>query len=155
MGNIPVVARDLEDGRFTTLLCEAGHAIVADEPVALGGLGLGPDPYDLLLMALGACTSMTLRLYAKRKSLPLERVEVELTHGRIHADDCGACETDDVQLERIERRIALHGPLTAEQRASLLDIADRCPVYRTLSGKIVIVSSLREQAGTSDENAPA
>lgn len=147
MGNVPVQARGLDTGGFTTLLTESCHALVADEPATLAGLGLGPDPYDLLLMALGACTSMTLRLHARRKSWPLERADVELTHARVHAEDCADCEDSDVSIERIERRILLDGPLTAEQRAALLGIAEKCPVHRTLEGRIEIRSSLHRKDG--------
>ena len=131
---------------FATYITAAGHALRADEPVALGGTASGPGPYDLLLAALGSCTGMTLRLYADRKGWPLERVEVALRHERIHAKDCAECETKEGKLDRIEREIALSGPLDASQRARLLEIADRCPVHRTLRSEIQIVTRL---AGSS------
>jgi putative redox protein len=127
---------------FATYITAAGHALRADEPVAVGGTGSGPGPYALLLSALGACTGMTLRLYADRKGWPLERVEVALRHDRIHATDCAECETKEGMLDHIEREIVLRGPLDASQRARLLEIADRCPVHRTLRSEIQIVTRL-------------
>ena len=112
---------------------EAGpNRFVADEPTSVGGTGQGPTPYDLLLGALGACTSMTLRLYADRRKWPLEAVTVRLRHQRIHRDDCVNCEAKDAYLERVDRTLELKGPLTDEQRTRLLEIADRCPVHQTL-----------------------
>jgi putative redox protein len=127
---------------LATYVTAAGHALRADEPVAVGGTASGPGPYDLLLAALGSCTGMTLRLYADRKGWPLERVEVTLRHDRIHAKDCADCETQVGMLDRIEREIALRGPLDEAQRARLLEIADRCPVHRTLRSEIQIVTRL-------------
>lgn len=125
-------------GRLQQEVVASGHHFLADEPVAAGGLGSGPTPYDLLLAALGACTSMTLRLYAERKQLPLERVSVALRHNKIYAADCESCETKEGKIDRIEREITIDGDLDDEQRASLLAIADRCPVHRTLTSEIDI-----------------
>lgn len=118
------------------------HRFISDEPVALGGGDEGPDPYELLLAALGSCTSMTLALYARRKQWPLEAVAVRLRHAKIHASDCAECETKEGKVDRIEREIELSGPLSAEQRAALLAIADRCPVHRTLTSEIRIKTQL-------------
>jgi putative redox protein len=118
------------------------HSLIADEPRDLGGTDRGLDPYDLLCAALGSCTSMTLALYARRKGWPLERVDVRLRHDRIHAADCAECETRAGKLDLIVREIALAGPLTDEQRQRLLEIADRCPVHRTLTSEIVIRTAL-------------
>ncbi len=115
---------------------------VADEPVAVGGSGQGPTPYDLLLGALGACTSMTLRLYADRRKWPLEGVTVRLRHQRIHRDDCIDCEKKDAYLERVDRTLELQGPLTDEQRAHLLQIAERCPVHQSLKKGLEMHTSL-------------
>jgi putative redox protein len=115
---------------------------VADEPPAVGGTGLGPTPYDLLLGALGACTSMTLRLYADRRKWPLEGVTVRLRHNRIHRDDCSNCEKKDASIERVERTLELQGPLTEEQRTRLLEIAERCPVHQTLKGNLEVQTRL-------------
>lgn len=114
------------------------HRLTADEPVSVGGTGTGPGPYDLLLAALGACTSMTVAMYARRKNWPLERVTVRLRHSRIYAADCAECETREGMLDRIERDIQLHGTLTAEQHARLMEIANKCPVHRTLTSEINI-----------------
>jgi putative redox protein len=118
------------------------HRLLADEPVEAGGSGAGPDPYSLLLAALGACTSMTLQIYARRKQWPLEKVTVRLRHDRIHAADCANCSTTDGMVDRIERVISLEGSLTAQQKTRLLEIAEKCPVHRTLLSEISIVSSL-------------
>jgi putative redox protein len=120
------------------------HRFIADEPTDLGGDDRGPTPYDLLASALGTCTSMTLMVYARRKQWPLERVVVTAHHDRVHVEDCVDCEKGTSRIERIERRIALVGPLTVEQRARLLEIADKCPVHRTLTGKLDIKTSLAD-----------
>jgi putative redox protein len=116
------------------------HRIVADEPASAGGTDTGPSPYDLLLAALGACTSMTVGMYARRKAWPLEEVTVHLRHSKIHAIDCAECETKEGMLDRIERDIHFAGPLTDEQRSKLLEIANKCPVHRTLTSEIDIVT---------------
>jgi putative redox protein len=118
------------------------HGLLADEPVAAGGTDTGPTPYDLLLASLGACTSMTVSLYARRKQWPLEAVTVRLRHSKIHAADCEECETRTGLLDRIERDVELHGELSDEQRARLLDIASKCPVHRTLTSEIEIQTQL-------------
>jgi len=114
------------------------HKFYADEPREVGGSDSGPDPYSLLLAALGACTSMTLQLYARRKQWPLEKVEVSLRHSRVHAEDCQECDAKEAKIERIERYISLAGPLTDEQKERLLEIAKRCPVHKTLASGISI-----------------
>jgi len=114
------------------------HRIVADEPASAGGTDTGLSPYDLLLAALGVCTSMTVAMYARRKAWPLEEVAVHLRHSRIHATDCAECETNEGMLDRIERDIHFTGPLTDEQRSKLLEIANKCPVHRTLTSEIDI-----------------
>jgi putative redox protein len=113
------------------------HHLVADEPVPVGD-DTGPTPYDLLLAALGACTAMTLRLYAQRKQWPLDDVTVSLRHSRVHAEDCANCATQVGRVDRIERVIRLDGDLDDDQRKRLLEMADRCPVHRTLQAEIVI-----------------
>ena len=133
-----VVVRETRRGLFRQDVIAGAHRLIADEPVNVGGLDSGPGHYDLLLAALGACTSMTLRLYAERKRLPLTRVQVRLRHARIYAADCAECETKEGMLDRIERVITLEGDLDAEQRARLLEIADKCPVHRTLKSEIDI-----------------
>jgi len=120
------------------------HVLAADEPESEGGSDTGPNPYELLLAALGACTSMTLRLYADHKGWPVDRVEVALRHAKVHASDCAECETREGKIDRIERDIRLEGPLDATQRARLLEIAEKCPVHRTLTGENWIVSRLAE-----------
>jgi uncharacterized OsmC-like protein len=118
------------------------HRLHADEPVAAGGADSGPSPYDLLLASLGACTSMTVGMYARRKAWPLGEVTVHLRHSKIYAKDCEECETKEGMLDRIERDIQLGGPLTDEQRAKLLEIANKCPVHRTLTSEIQIHTRL-------------
>lgn len=119
-----------------------GFPMLADEPTQVGGTNLGPTPYDLLTASLGACTSMTLRMYADRKDWPLEAVTVDLRYRKIHAQDCEKCETDEGKIDHIEREIRLEGDLDQEQRERLLEIADRCPVHQTLRGDIHIESRL-------------
>ncbi len=116
-----------------------GRALVTDEPAALGGDDAGPDPYTLLLAALGSCISMTVTLYARRKGWPVERVTVRLRQQRIHAKDCAECETgSDSFVHRIERSVSVNGDLTPEQHARLQEIAHKCPVHKTLTSEIVI-----------------
>jgi len=157
-GEVVVTERE---GRFLRGLYTQHHQLLADEPRAAGGTDLGPSPYDLLLMALGACTSMTIRMYADHKGLPLDDVEVRVSHARVHVDDCEADCGDAVRagadqqgrIERIERRIDLTGDLTEAQRARLLAIADRCPVHRTLEGQPAMVSRLVGQDGAPGAGA--
>ena len=132
-----VVVRGSSAG-FAQEILAGPHRINADEPTPAGGTDTGPSPYDLLLAALGSCTSITLGMYARRKGWPLDEVTVNLRHSKIHASDCVGCETKDEMLDRIERDIHLAGNLTSEQRSKLLEIADKCPVHRTLTSKIEI-----------------
>ncbi|MBV9454398.1 MAG: OsmC family protein [Rubrobacter sp.] len=114
------------------------HRLVADEPTEMGGTDEGPTPYDLLLAALGTCTSMTTALYARRKSWALEGVTTRLRHSRIHAIDCGECETKEGKIDRIELNVEFAGQLTNEQRSKLLEIARKCPIHRTLTSEVDI-----------------
>jgi putative redox protein len=129
-------------GRYTQKITSGNHSLIADEPVSLGGNDDGPGPYDYLLMGLGACTSMTIRMYAERKQLPLERVCVRLHHHKIHVEDCNDCESTKGKVDEIMREIVLEGDLTEEQRQRLLEIADLCPVHKTLSSEIKIRTTL-------------
>ena len=114
------------------------HELFADEPVSYGGTDTGPSPYDLLLAALGSCTSMTIGFYARKRKWPLEKITVSLRHTRIHATDCEECETKEGKVDRIELEIQLTGSLTDEQRAKLMEVAGRCPVHQTLTSEINI-----------------
>jgi uncharacterized OsmC-like protein/pimeloyl-ACP methyl ester carboxylesterase len=131
-----VLVRETGGGKFQQEIVSGPHRLLADEPLSVGGLNSGLSPYNLLLAALGACTAMTLRLYADHKKLPLERVSVRLTHNKIHATDCEDCETKEGMLDRIDRNITLEGALDADQRKRLIEIADKCPVHRTLESEI-------------------
>jgi uncharacterized OsmC-like protein/pimeloyl-ACP methyl ester carboxylesterase len=136
-----VVVRETRNGKFQQTVSVGPHRLVADEPISAGGDDSGPGPYDYVLAGLGACTSMTMRMYADRKSLPLQRVTVTLNHSKVHAADCAECETKVGMLDRIDRVISIEGALDAEQRAKLMEIADKCPVHRTLTSEIRIVTS--------------
>jgi uncharacterized OsmC-like protein/alpha/beta superfamily hydrolase len=139
-----VVARTGRE-HYTTEIVAGGHGLLADEPIAVGGADRGPSPYDLLLAGLGSCTSITLRMYADRKEWPLEEIRVHLTHDKVHAQDCAHCETREGKLTRIQREVELIGPLSTEQRERLLEIANKCPVHRTLHEEIWVESFLREE----------
>jgi len=144
VGDAPrkVVVTETGKGKFQQSVAVGPHRFLGDEPVAAGGLDTGPSPYDLLTAALGTCTAMTIRLYADLKALPLTGVSVALTHEKIHAADCANCETKEGKIDRIERTIALKGPLDDAQRARLMQIADKCPVHRTLTSEVEIRTSL-------------
>jgi putative redox protein len=135
-----LVVRETGEGRFTQWVVAGAHLLRADEPASAGGLDTGLSPYDFLLAALGACTSMTLRLYAELKKIPLERVTVDLRHAKIHAQDCAECQTREGKVDRIERLIRLEGDLDDAQRAKLMEIADKCPVHRTLRGEVSVLT---------------
>jgi uncharacterized OsmC-like protein/alpha/beta superfamily hydrolase len=137
-----VVVSETREAKFTQAISAAGHPLRADEPESVGGLGSGPGPYDLLLAGLGACTSMTVRMYADLKKLPLERVTVRLKHDKIHAADCSDCETREGKVDRIERVVELEGQLDDAQRAKLLEIANKCPVHRTLHSEVKVETKL-------------
>ena len=123
----------------------AGHSFTTDEPVAAGGEDAGPDPYTLLLAALGSCISMTVTLYARRKQWPLESVTVRLGQNRLHSKDCKECEQIDGYIHRIERTVSFTGPLTEEQRTRLREIAHKCPVHKTLTSPIVIAEAMDDE----------
>jgi putative redox protein len=142
LGEAPrqVVVRETRASKFQQRVSIGPHRLLADEPVAAGGEDSGLGPYDFVLAGLGACTSMTMRLYADRKSMPLDRVTVTLKHNKIHAVDCAECETKAGMLDQIDLLIAMEGDLDAEQRKKLMEIADKCPVHRTLTSEIHIVT---------------
>ena len=121
---------------YTSEIWAQGHALVADEPKRLGGNDAGPTPYDLVLAGLGACTGITLRMYASRKEWPLEGVLVGLEHQKVHIEDCADCDDEDARVDEVERRITLLGPLNDEQRERLMQIANRCPVHKTLDAGV-------------------
>ncbi|HKK00878.1 MAG TPA: OsmC family protein, partial [Desulfuromonadales bacterium] len=134
-------------GGFRSDMFVNGHALVADEPEAFGGTNQGPSPYDYLQAALGACTGMTVQMYAQRKQWPLDAVVVRLRHEKIHAQDCINCEEPGHRIDHFERELEIQGELSREQRARLLEIAEKCPVHRTLLGKVGITTEQRKQSG--------
>ncbi len=138
-----VVVRETGNGAFQQEVLNGPHRLLADEPPTVGGTNTGPTPYGYLLAGLGACTSMTMRMYANRKKWPLERASVTLKHDKIHAADCEDCETREGKIDLIEREIELIGPLDEEQRARLIEIADKCPVHRTLHSEIKITTQMK------------
>jgi putative redox protein len=131
-----------EGSTFAQQIVAGRHRFTGDEPESVGGSDTGPSPYDFLLVALGCCTSMTVGMYARRNNWPLERVTVWRRHSKIYAPDCSECETREGMLDRIERDMRFEGPLSAEQRSRLLEIANRCPVHRTLTSEINILTRL-------------
>jgi putative redox protein len=133
-----VTVAETRQGKFQQLVQAGKHRLLADEPASVGGLDGGLSPYDLVLAGLGACTAMTVRMYADHKGLPLDRVSVSLSHEKIHAADCAHCETKEGKIDRIDRAITFEGNLDAAQRQRLLEIADKCPVHRTLTSEIDI-----------------
>jgi putative redox protein len=137
-----VVVASTGTGMFQQVMLDGRHVLYADEPVAAGGNDTGPGPYELLLMALGSCTSMTVHLYAAGKKWPLEQVVVTLSQERAHARDCANCEDKSAMIHRIYTKVELIGALDDTQRARLLEIADKCPVHRTLTSRIEIQSAL-------------
>ncbi|WP_298269783.1 bifunctional alpha/beta hydrolase/OsmC family protein [uncultured Bradyrhizobium sp.] len=145
-GNAPrnVVVQETRNGKFQQIVATGPHRLIADEPVTVGGDDSGPGPYDFLLTGLGACTSMTMRMYADRKSLPVDRITVTLQHSKIYAKDCEECETREGMLDQIDRVIRIEGNLDADQRKRLMEIADKCPVHKTLTSEVRIVTKAAE-----------
>ena len=140
-----VVVEEPGQGNYVRHLRMGSHFALADEPVEVGGQDLGPNPYELLLAALGSCTSITVRMYAELKKWPLRRISVRLRHRKIHRADCADCVQDPslgAKVDEIERHITLEGELSEEQRQRLLQIANRCPVHQTLTSDIRIVTAL-------------
>ena len=139
-----VVARTQIDG-FRTDIQAGSHSLIADEPIDVGGTDLGPGPYDFLAAALASCTTMTLRMYANHKKLALRSATVRVSHGRVHAKDCIDCDQADGWIHEFQRELDLDGELSDEQRQRMLEIADRCPVHKTLHNEIRILSTLRSE----------
>jgi putative redox protein len=137
-----VIVRESHRGRFVQEIRVGEHQLFADEPIAIGGNDLGPSPYDFILAALGACTSMTVRMYAEHKKIPLADVIVKLQHEKIYAKDCAECGNENSKIDHIDRLIELKGNLTEAERSRLLEIANQCPVHRTLTSKISITTQL-------------
>ena len=138
-----VVVAETGTGKFTNFVVTgSGHVLQADEPISVGGDDTGPTPYDLLLAAVGTCKVMTMRMYAARKGYNLARAEVRLTHDKIHAKDCEECETPGGKVDKIEAQISISGELSADERQKIFEIAERCPVHRTITNEIIIRAEL-------------
>ncbi|WP_426435117.1 alpha/beta fold hydrolase [Bradyrhizobium genosp. P] len=135
-----VVVQETRASKLQQIVTTGPHRLLADEPVSVGGQDTGPGPYDFLLTALGTCTSMTMRMYADRKALPVDRITVTLQHSKIYAKDCEECETREGMLDQLDRVIKIEGALDADQHKRLMEIADKCPVHRTLTSEIRIVT---------------
>ncbi|MBL7481194.1 OsmC family protein [Legionella sp. 27fs60] len=140
--NMETIVSESGTGKYAQEIRIGEHTLKADEPLANGGNDSGPSPYDFLLAGLGACTSMTLRMYADLKQIPLKKVIVTLQHEKIYAEDCAECENKNTKIDHINRQIQLEGNLTEEQRQKLLEMANKCPVHRTLTSKILITTEL-------------
>jgi len=141
-----IVHVHLGDENYKTLLHAGNHEVIADEPESAGGKDKGPDPYDLLLMSLGTCTVMTIRMYAQRKKWPVEDIYMELRHFKNHADDCRDCDEESSKIDRIEKEITVKGNLDDGQLERLLEISKKCPVHRTLLGEIEIDSKIEKKS---------
>ncbi|MEO8665102.1 MAG: OsmC family protein [Ignavibacteria bacterium] len=140
MGQQEIIVKNSEG--YTSSIYSAGHTWNSDEPESFGGTDTGPTPYDLLLSALGSCKAMTIRMYAKRKNIPLEEITIKLSQKKIHAEDCANCEATTGKIDSIDILIGLEGDLTEEQKDTLLSIAERCPIQKTLMSEIQINSAL-------------
>jgi len=135
-----------QDGtKYRTVLTAGDHEVVSDEPESIGGADTGPDPYDLLLMSLGSCTAITLRMYADRKGWPVEEIYLELRHFRDHAEDCVDCDDPSLKIDKIEKELVIKGDLSQDQIDKLLEISKKCPVYRTLTGQVEIISAIEHR----------
>ena len=142
---VTVIVQETGTGKYTNKIeTSTGHSLMADEPKDVGGEDTGPSPYDFLLAALGSCKSMTMRMYAERKGFKLENVEVKLSHSKIHAEDCAKYETKKGIVDHIQTDITITGDLTDEERQRIFDIAEKCPVHRTITNEIIIDSTLME-----------
>lgn len=140
-----VVVAESGPGKFSQIVSVGNrHRLYADEPASMGGSDTGPSPYDLLMASLGACTNMTIRMYAEHKKIPLENVSVTLRHGKVHARDCESCETREGKVDRIDRELTIEGPLDEATRQKLLEIANKCPVHRTLHSEVWIETKLTD-----------
>jgi len=137
-----VTVEEAGPGQFAEIVKAGRHVLSADEPLAAGGTDTGPGPYEYLTAALGACTAMTLRMYVKRKGWSVGRISVVVTHDHAHAEDCAHCDEKDIKLDRITRTIRIEADLDDERRQRLLDIANKCPVHRTLTSKIAVETRL-------------
>jgi putative redox protein len=138
-----IVSAGDKSGMIANIQAE-GQTFTIDESGLAEGVKTGPDPYDFIMGALGACTVITLQMYAKRKNWPLEKAEVRLKHERVYADDCTNCENKDARITQVTKRLFLYGPLTPDQRQRLEDISARCPVQKTLEGGIIVKTILQE-----------
>jgi putative redox protein len=137
-----VIVQEAGEGKYVEEIRAGNHILFGDEPKNNGGQDKGPSPYEFLLASLGTCTSITLRMYADLKKIPLKKVIVKLSIKKVHADDCANCETNNIMIDHITRSIELEGDLSQEQREKLLDIANKCPVHRTLTSKFIIETGL-------------
>lgn len=138
----PQVSVHLDSEEYTSKIISGKHSLIADEPKSVGGKDLGPGPYELLLASLGSCTAMTIKMYAKRKEWDLKEVKVGLSHSKDYTKDCETCESSSSKIDIIERNIELIGNLDQKQRNRLLEIANKCPVHKTLLNEVKIETSL-------------
>jgi len=140
-----IVHFHLGDENYKTIMTAGNHELIADEPESVGGNDEGPDPYDYLLMALGSCTVITLKMYADRKKWPVEDIFVEMKHHKTHAEDCSDCEDPKARIDRIEKELIVKGDLSEDQRNRLLEISKKCPVHKTLLKDVEIISTLEKK----------
>ncbi len=140
-----IVHIHIDKNNYKTVMTAGQHELVSDEPLKSGGKDLGPDPYDYLLMALGSCTAITMRMYANRKEWPVEDIYIEMRHNKVHAEDCEDCDDPKARIDKIEKEIIVKGDLDRDQIDRLLEISKKCPVHKTMIKSVIVDSTIEKR----------